>query len=136
MGVPDMKLPIQYALSYPNRVKNKFKRFDFYDYPQLTFEKPDVNTFRNLGLAFEALNTGGNMPCIINAANEIAVAAFLADDLGFLAMSDVVETCMQKIGFLQNASLDDYLNTDKETRIFAQNLIKTNAAKGAIIDIK
>ncbi|TSD66572.1 1-deoxy-D-xylulose-5-phosphate reductoisomerase [Inquilinus sp. KBS0705] len=123
MGLPDMKLPIQYALSYPDRVKNNFKRFDFTAYPNLTFEKADIDTFRNLKLAFEALNKGGNMPCIINAANEIAVAAFLKNETGFLAMSDIIEACMQKIDYIDNPSLTDYLNTDKETRIFAQNLI-------------
>ncbi|MGZ3750617.1 MAG: 1-deoxy-D-xylulose-5-phosphate reductoisomerase [Mucilaginibacter sp.] len=124
MGLPDMKLPIQYALAYPDRIKNNFKRFDFINYPNLTFEKPDIKTFRNLGLAFEALKQGGNMPCIINAANEIAVAGFLSNGLGFLAMSDIIERCMEKIGFYASPSLDDYLNTDKETRIFAQNLIR------------
>jgi 1-deoxy-D-xylulose-5-phosphate reductoisomerase len=124
MGLPDMKLPIQYALTYPGRVKTNFKRFNFTDYPSLTFEQPDINTFRNLKLAFEALKHGGNMPCIINAANEVAVAAFLNNKIGFLAISDAIETCMQKISFITNPSLDDYLNTDKETRIFAQNLIR------------
>jgi 1-deoxy-D-xylulose-5-phosphate reductoisomerase len=124
MGLPDMKLPIQYALSYPNRVKSNFKRFDFMDYPNLSFEKPDVGTFRNLRLAYEALNRGGNMPCIINAANEIAVASFLNNTTGFLAMSDIIESCMQQIVYIEKPSLTDYLNTDKETRIFAQNLIK------------
>lgn len=124
MGLPDMKLPIQYALAYPGRVKNNFKRFDFINYPNLTFEKPDIKTFRNLALAFEALKQGGNMPCIINAANEIAVAGFLNNGLSFLAMSDVIEQCMQKVYFHDKPSLDDYLDTDKQTRIFAQNLIK------------
>jgi 1-deoxy-D-xylulose-5-phosphate reductoisomerase len=124
MGLPDMKLPIQYALSYPNRVKSNFKRFNFIDYPNLSFEKPDVDTFRNLKLAYEALNRGGNMPCIINAANEIAVAAFLNNTTSFLAMSDIIESCMQQIVYIEKPSLSDYLNTDKETRIFAQNLIK------------
>jgi 1-deoxy-D-xylulose-5-phosphate reductoisomerase len=124
MGLPDMKLPIQYALTYPNRIKNNFKRFDFVNYPNLSFEKPDIKTFRNLGLAFEALKQGGNMPCIVNAANEIAVAGFLNNGLGFLAMSEVIEQCMQHISFEKRPALDDYLNTDKETRIFAQNLIK------------
>jgi 1-deoxy-D-xylulose-5-phosphate reductoisomerase len=124
MGLPDMKLPIQYALAYPKRLKNNFKRFDFTQYPNLTFEKPDIKTFRNLALAFEALKQGGNMPCIINAANEIAVAGFLNNGLGFLEMSDIIEQCMQKVGFYASPSLGDYLNTDKETRIFAQNLIK------------
>jgi 1-deoxy-D-xylulose-5-phosphate reductoisomerase len=124
MGLPDMKLPIQYALAYPDRIKNNFKRFDFINYPNLTFEKPDIKTFRNLALAFEALKQGGNMPCIINAANEIAVAGFLNNGLSFLAMSDIIEECMQKINYQAKPALDDYLNTDKETRIFAQNLIK------------
>ncbi len=123
MGLPDMKLPIQYALAYPGRIKNDFKRFNFINYPELTFEKPDLETFRNLGLAFEAMKRGGNMPCIINAANEIAVAGFLNQTIGFLAMSEVIEQCMQQINFEANPDLDDYLNTDKETRIFAQNLI-------------
>ncbi|WP_345101644.1 1-deoxy-D-xylulose-5-phosphate reductoisomerase [Mucilaginibacter panaciglaebae] len=124
MGLPDMKLPIQYALTYPTRLKTNFKRFDFIDYPELTFEKPDLMTFRNLGFAFEALNRGGNMPCIVNAANEIAVAGFLANSLSFLAMSEIIESCMRHIDFHTQPTLDDYLNTDKETRIFAQNLIK------------
>jgi 1-deoxy-D-xylulose-5-phosphate reductoisomerase len=124
MGVPDMKLPIQYALSYPARLKNNFKRFDFINYPELTFEKPDFDTFRNLGMAFEALKQGGNMPCIINAANEIAVAGFLNKTLGFLDMSRVIEQCMQQIPYMASPVLEDYLNTDKETRIFAQNLIQ------------
>jgi len=124
MGLPDMKLPIQYAFSHPNRLKNGFKRFNFTDYPNLTFEKADTTTFRNLAIAFEALEKGGNMPCIINAANEIAVQGFLDNHIGFLAMSDIIETCMQKIGFVSDPVLDDYLNTDKETRIFAQNLIE------------
>jgi len=124
MGVPDMKLPIQYALSYPARLKNNFKRFDFINYPELTFEKPDIDTFRNLGMAFEALKQGGNMPCIINAANEMAVAGFLNKSLGFLDMSRVIEQCMQQIAYMASPVLADYLNTDKETRIFAQNLIQ------------
>jgi 1-deoxy-D-xylulose-5-phosphate reductoisomerase len=124
MGLPDMKLPIQYAFSYPKRLKNNFKRFDFINYPHLTFEKPDKNTFRNLDLAFEALKQGGNMPCIINAANEVAVAGFLNKNIGFLAMSTVIEQCMQQIAYKKHPALADYLNTDKETRIFAQNLIQ------------
>ncbi|HEY4326074.1 MAG TPA: 1-deoxy-D-xylulose-5-phosphate reductoisomerase [Mucilaginibacter sp.] len=124
MGVPDMKLPIQYALAYPARIKNNFKRFDFVNYPELTFEKPDTTTFPNLALAFEALKQGGNMPCIINAANEIAVAGFLNKNVSFLAMSLIIEQCMQQITYNGSPVLDDYLNTDKETRIFAQNLIQ------------
>jgi len=124
MGLPDMKLPIQYAFTYPKRVKNNFPRFNFTNYPNLSFEKPDIKTFRNLAIAFEALNRGGNMPCIVNAANEIVVKGFLDNNIGFLAMSDIIETCMQKISYKQQPQLADYLNTDKETRIFAQNLIK------------
>jgi len=124
MGLPDMKLPIQHALTYPNRVQTNFKRFDFTNYPNLTFEKPDMVTFRNLALAFEALKQGGNMPCIVNAANEVAVAGFLNRNIGFLAMSNIIEQCMQHIAFVSSPDLGDYLNTDKETRIFAQNLIQ------------
>ncbi|HEY2583767.1 MAG TPA: 1-deoxy-D-xylulose-5-phosphate reductoisomerase [Mucilaginibacter sp.] len=124
MGLPDMKLPIQYALAYPTRIKNNFKRFDFINYPELTFEKPDTATFPNLALAFEALKQGGNMPCIINAANEIAVAGFLNKNVSFLAMSSIIEQCMQQITYNGSPVLEDYLNTDKETRIFAQNLIQ------------
>jgi len=124
MGLPDMKLPIQYAFSYPARLKNGFKRLNFADYPNLTFEKADIKTFRNLAIAFEALNQGGTMPCIVNAANEVAVKGFLDNHIGFLAMSSVIETCMEKIAYTAQPGLDDYLNTDKETRIFAQNLIE------------
>lgn len=133
MGLPDMKLPIQYALTYPDRVGNQFKRFNFTDHPTLTFEKPDMENFRNLAIAYHALNCGGNMPCIVNAANEIAVAGFLNNEVGFLAMSDVIEQCMAGISFKQNPSLDDYLNTDKETRILAQNLIKQMPLKAVTI---
>ena len=133
MGLPDMKLPIQYALSYPTRIKNNFKRFDFINYSEFTFEKPDLETFRNLALAFAALKKGGNMPCIINAANEIAVAGFLSDKISFLGMSEVIEQCMQQIGFVERPVLEDYLNTDKETRIFAQNLIQKMPLKGTTV---
>jgi 1-deoxy-D-xylulose-5-phosphate reductoisomerase len=119
MGLPDMKLPIQYALGFPKRFKSAFPRFDFTKYPSLTFETPDTRTFRNLALATEALVSGGNMPCIINAANEIAVDAFLNDKLGFLEMSDVIENCMQKISFVRQPTYEDYVKTDKETRIKA-----------------
>ena len=129
MGLPDMKLPIQHALTYPNRIRNDFKRFDFTAYPNLTFEKPDLETFRNLGLAYAALKKGGNMPCIINAANEIAVAGFLNNSIRFLAMSDLIEECMQQITFVSQPTITDYLNTDKETRIFAQNFIQKRPLK-------
>ncbi|WP_422361840.1 1-deoxy-D-xylulose-5-phosphate reductoisomerase [Reichenbachiella sp.] len=123
MGLPDMKLPIQYALTYPDRLKTNFPRFDFMDYPQLTFEKPDMETFKNLGLSFDALKKGGNQPCILNAANEIAVSKFLEDRIGFLEMSDVVESCLNKISYISTPNFDDYVETDKETRILATELI-------------
>jgi 1-deoxy-D-xylulose-5-phosphate reductoisomerase len=123
LGVPDMKLPIQYALGFPERLKNNFKRFDFLDYPNLTFEKPDLETFRNLKLAYNAMEKGGNMPCILNAANEIAVAAFLKDKIGFLNMSDLIADCMEKITFVSNPTLDDYISTNTATRILANELL-------------
>lgn len=126
MGLPDMKLPIQYALAYPQRLQASFPRFDFMNYPSLTFEKPDLETFRNLGLAFEALKQGGNMPCVLNASNEIAVEAFLQDKIGFLQMSDVIEKTMQKINLIKNPSLDDYINTDIEARRIAKELLFNN----------
>jgi 1-deoxy-D-xylulose-5-phosphate reductoisomerase len=123
MGLPDMKLPIQYALSYPGRIKSNFERFNFINYPELTFEPPDTETFRNLTLAFEALKKGGNMPCLINAANEVVVSEFLNDRVGFLEMSDIIENCMEKIAFVSNPNLNDYLETDRETRIIAKELV-------------
>jgi 1-deoxy-D-xylulose-5-phosphate reductoisomerase len=124
MGLPDMRVPIQFALGYPQRLKSTFPRFDFVNYPAFTFEKPDTETFRNLALAFEALNQAGNMPCVLNAANEVAVAEFLKDRIGFLEMSEVVEKCMQKITYIRNPSLEDYVLTDSETRIKALEFIK------------
>lgn len=124
MGLPDMKLPIQFALAFPNRLKSDFPRFNFLDYPQLTFEQPDKDTFRNLALAFEALEKGGNQPCILNAANEIAVDAFLKDKVSFLGMSDVIEQSMQKVSFIKKPNYNDYVATDAETRLFASQLIK------------
>ncbi len=124
MGLPDMRLPIQYALGYPKRLYADFPRFSFLDYPELTFEKPDRSIFRNLDLAFGAMKTGGNQPCVLNAANEIAVEAFLNDKIGFLDMPDVVEKTIDKIHFVQYPSLNDYSETDKESRIFARSLIK------------
>lgn len=126
MGLPDMKLPIQYALAYPERIENTFPRFNFLDYPNLSFELADKKTFRNLALAFEALNAGGNMPCVINAANEVVVAEFLNNRLGFLQMSDVIEKCMSKISFIADPLLDDYMETDRITRIYAQELVTNN----------
>ncbi|WP_299825133.1 1-deoxy-D-xylulose-5-phosphate reductoisomerase [uncultured Pontibacter sp.] len=123
MGLPDMKLPIQYALAYPNRLKSDFPRFNFMDYPQLTFEQPDLETFRNLQLAFTAMEQAGNMPCILNAANEVAVAAFLRDEVGFLQMSDIIESCMAKVAYIANPSFEDYVDTDREAREKAIELI-------------
>lgn len=123
MGVPDMKLPIQYALNYPDRLKNNFKRFNFLDYPNFSFQKADMETFRNLDLAFTSLRKGGNMPCILNAANEIVVAAFLSDKIGFLQMSEVIEQCMEEISFVEKPQLSDYLETDKHSRILAGDLV-------------
>lgn len=124
MGLPDMKLPIQYALAYPQRLKNEFPRFRFLDYPQLTFEEADIKTFRNLQLAFDAMEKGGNMPCILNAANEIAVAAFLREEIGFLAMSDLVEHCMNTVPFIAKPSLDELILSDERTRVLAEEYLK------------
>ncbi|WP_026463260.1 1-deoxy-D-xylulose-5-phosphate reductoisomerase [Adhaeribacter aquaticus] len=124
LGLPDMKLPIQYALSYPDRLKSDFPRFSFTNFSQLTFEEPDIATFRNLELAYKAMEQGGNMPCILNAANEIAVQAFLQDKIGFLAMSDLIEDCMAKASFLTQPALEDYALTDAETRKMAKEYIK------------
>jgi 1-deoxy-D-xylulose-5-phosphate reductoisomerase len=120
MGLPDMKLPIQYAIGFPNRIKNTFPRFDFLNYPQLTFEKPDLDTFTNLKLAFSAMEKGGNMPAVLNAANEVAVQAFLEDKIGFLQMSDVVGNTMEKINFLKCTTYEDYIACDKEARVLAK----------------
>ncbi|MDA0195503.1 MAG: 1-deoxy-D-xylulose-5-phosphate reductoisomerase [Bacteroidetes bacterium] len=124
MGLPDMRIPIQFALSYPSRLVSEFPRFSFSDYPNLTFEKPDLETFRNLGLAYEAMNKKGNSPCILNAANEVAVAEFLKDRVSFLGISDVVENCLAKMPYISSPTLEDYVNTDKETRIKALEIIE------------
>ncbi|HEY9487433.1 MAG TPA: 1-deoxy-D-xylulose-5-phosphate reductoisomerase [Chryseosolibacter sp.] len=124
LGLPDMRLPIQFALTYPNRLKSDFPRFDFTKYPSLNFEKPDTETFRNLALAFEALDKGGNMPCVLNAANEVAVGAFLKDRVGFLEMSTIVEHCLNKMAYIQNPTYEDYVDTDRETRLMAFETIK------------
>lgn len=126
LGLPDMKLPIQYALAYPERLANQFPRFNFLDFPELTFEQPDRDSFRNLDLAFEALKRGGNMPCIINAANEVVVAEFLKDQIGFLQMSDVIEECMERMHYIAQPNLEDYLETDKFTRVMAHEIVTSN----------
>ena len=120
MGLPDMKLPIQYALTYPKRLQTDFPRFDFLNFPSLTFEAPDRKTFRNLDLAFDAMRQGGNMPCILNAANEIAVEAFLNRQIGFLEMSDLVQHCMETVAFVAKPTYETYVNTDRETRELAK----------------
>lgn len=126
MGLPDMRLPIQYALGYPDRMKADFPRFDFMQYPTLTFEKPDSGTFRNLAIAYDALEKGGNVPCVINAANEVAVAAFLNDEIGFLEISDVIENCAAKVDFVKNPAYEDYVGSDREARRVATELIHAN----------
>ncbi len=123
MSLPDMRLPIQYALSYPVRLENDFPRFNFKENCELTFQPPDIKKFRNLALAFFALEKGGNVPCILNAANEIAVDAFLKNKIGFLKMPDVIEKCMEKVEFISHPTISDYFETDKETRLMADELI-------------
>ncbi len=123
MGLPDMRLPIQYALGYPRRLKADFPRFDFVNFPSLTFEQPDTKTFRNLALAYEALNRGGNVPCIINAANEIAVDAFLHNSIRFDKMPEVIEICMERVAFIGQPAYDDYVATDAEARMYAKEAI-------------
>ncbi len=124
LGLPDMKLPIQYAMGFPERLKNNFTRFNFLDYPQLTFEGPDTKTFRNLALAFKALDKGGNTPCVLNAANEVVVAAFLEDKVGFLQMSDIIEQCMEEVPFIAKPELEDYVKSDEEARAITHRIIE------------
>jgi 1-deoxy-D-xylulose-5-phosphate reductoisomerase len=126
MGLPDMKLPIQYAFSYPDRWSNTFKRFDFSEYSNLTFQKPDTEVFRALDLAYQAIRQGGNMPAIVNAANEIAVQAFLEKKIGFLDIADLVDATMQKVDFRQDPSLEVYIETDLEARRKANELLRSN----------
>ena len=124
MGLPDMKHPIQYALSFPYRFTSKSTRFNFMDYPQLTFEQPDRETFLNLSLAYQALEKGGNLACILNAANEIAVDAFLKDKIKFLEIAEINQQCMQQMKFIKTPTYEDYVATDSETRKFANMLIQ------------
>lgn len=123
LGMPDMRLPIQYAFSYPQRIKASFDRLDFSKMTELTFEQPDTNRFRCLALAYEALNRGGNMACIVNAANEVVVSAFLKDRIPFLRMSEVIEQSMAKVSFIQTPTYEDYVATDAEARRVAESLI-------------
>ena len=124
MGLPDMKLPIQYAFAFPNRLPNQYPRYDFKKASTLNFEEPDLKTFRNLALAIDALHKGGNLPCILNAANEIAVWAFLRNRIGFLDMTDVIEKTMNNVPFIPNPTLDEYLESDGEARNYAASLIQ------------
>ncbi|SHO65215.1 1-deoxy-D-xylulose-5-phosphate reductoisomerase [Algoriphagus zhangzhouensis] len=124
LGLPDMRIPIQFALSYPHRLKSDFERFDFINYPNLTFEQPDLKTFRNLQLAFDALAKGGNAPCVLNAANEIAVAAFLKEEIGFLEMSDLIGETLEQATFISHPSLEDYVQSDSQAREITEKLIK------------
>jgi 1-deoxy-D-xylulose-5-phosphate reductoisomerase len=124
MGLPDMKLPIQYAIAYPERIHNEYKRLDFKDFPKLAFEAPDTKTFRNLALAIEALKRGGNVPCVLNAANEVVVNAFLQNKVGFLEMSEMIEKTLECVTFVEHPTMDDYLHTDKEARIQVTEFLK------------
>ena len=123
LGVPDMRLPIQYAFSYPQRIRSSFDRLDFMKCNSLAFEAPDTKRFRNLALAYEALHQGGNMPCIVNAANEVVVASFLKDQISFLGMSDVIEKTMQRVPFIAAPTYEDYVSTDAETRRIAAEMV-------------
>lgn len=127
MGLPDMKLPIQYALGYPNRLKNNFPRFSFSAYPNLSFEPADTETFRNLALAYRALEKGGNVPCAMNAANEIVVEAFLKEKIGFLDMPEIIERTMETVGFIEKPGYEDYVATDREAREVAREMMLPKA---------
>ena len=123
MGMPDMRVPIQYAFSYPHRLKSDFKPANFFELSNLTFEEPNLEVFKNLSYAYDAIGKGGNMPCILNAANEIAVEEFLQDRVSFLGMSDVIEQTMQRASFIEKPTLDDYFATDIEAREVAIDII-------------
>jgi 1-deoxy-D-xylulose-5-phosphate reductoisomerase len=124
MGLPDMKLPIQYALAFPHRIDNKYKRLDFKDFPSLTFEPADYKTFRNLAIAKEALYRGGNAPCVLNAANEVVVHAFLQNKVGFLEMSEMIEKTMEMVPLIEHPTIEDYEQSDKEAREYASEFLK------------
>jgi 1-deoxy-D-xylulose-5-phosphate reductoisomerase len=124
LGLPDMKLPIQYAIAYPHRLANTFKRLDFKDYPKLSFEQPDYKTFRNLALAKEAMVRAGNAPCVLNAANEIVVHAFLQNKVGFLEMSEMIEKTLEKVVFIEHPTLEDYHHTDVDARAYTTEFLK------------
>ena len=124
MGLPDMKLPIQYAIAYPDRIHNNYKRLDFKDFPKLAFEAPDYKTFRNLALAKEALAKGGNVPCVLNAANEVVVHAFLQNKVGFLEMSEMIEKTLECVDFVAHPTMDDYFHSDAEARAHTTEFLK------------
>ncbi|MAJ97789.1 MAG: 1-deoxy-D-xylulose-5-phosphate reductoisomerase [Flavobacteriales bacterium] len=124
LGLPDMKLPIQFALTYPKRLSNNFKRFNFKEFNNLTFESPDIKTFKHLKLAFDAIKRGGNVPCTLNAANEVVVNAFLHDKLKFHQMSEIINNTIEKAKFINHPSLEDYIESDKNARLIAKNQIK------------
>ncbi len=123
MGLPDMKLPIQYAFTYPNRLETNFERFNFLDYPQLTFEKPDLKTFTNLQLAYNVMEKGGNLACVLNAVNEITVEAFLKDKISFLEIAEINQNIVEKAHFIKSPNYEDFVNSDEETRIKTRELI-------------
>jgi 1-deoxy-D-xylulose-5-phosphate reductoisomerase len=123
LGIPDMKLPIQYALGFPKRLRSDAERFSFADYPQLTFQAPDLEIFPNLSLAYRALEKGGNMPCVLNAANEVAVSAFLGGKLGFFGMPGIIERTLESVSFIASPDLDDYVETDSEARKIAESYL-------------
>ncbi|MGW8314784.1 MAG: 1-deoxy-D-xylulose-5-phosphate reductoisomerase, partial [Bacteroidales bacterium] len=123
MGLPDMRLPIQYAFSFPQRLPSNFERFSFANFPELTFEQPDTKIFRNLAISFEALEKGGNWPCILNAANEVAVEAFLAKKIGFLDIPEVIEKSLERATFIEVPVLEDYFESDRQAREVARDII-------------
>jgi len=125
MGLPDMRFPIHYALAFPERTASNFRRFDFSEFPNLTFEQPDTKIFRNLALSFEVLKKGGNAPCTLNAANEIAVEAFLEDRITFLMIPDIIEQTLERSAFIKNPSLEDYMESDRQAREISRHLIET-----------
>lgn len=124
MGLPDMKLPIQYALAFPQRISNTFKRFDFKDFGKLSFEAPDYKTFRNLAIAKEAMQRGGNAPCVLNAANEVVVHAFLQNKVGFLEMSEMIEKTMEQVAYIEHPTLEDYHQSDMDARAYTTEFLK------------
>ena len=124
IGLPDMRLPIQYAIAFPHRVHNDYKRLDFKDFPKLTFEPADYKTFRNLAIAKEVLFKGGNAACVMNAANEMVVHAFLQNKVGFLEMSEMIEKTLEQVPFIEHPALEDYKESDAEARIYAAEFIK------------